>query len=67
MDLVTGVEGIKVLGLIEIPEHGGSVLSTRCTERSIRRDSNSVDVSSVADMISLKSAGGELPDLVLCQ
>lgn len=67
MDLVTSVEGVKVLGFVKIPEHGGSVLSTRCAERSIRGDSNSVDVPSVANMIGLKSAGGELPDLVFCQ
>jgi len=48
---------------VKIPQHGSSILSTRGTQRSIRRDSNGVDVTSVSDVVGLKAARGEFPDL----
>jgi len=63
VDLVTSCEGVKVLGLVQVPEHGGTVLATRCAERSIGRDGNGVDVAGVADVIGLDLAGCELPNL----
>jgi hypothetical protein len=52
-----------VLRLVQIPQHGGSVLATRGAERSVGRDGNSVDVASVSDVVGLQSARRELPDL----
>lgn len=63
VDLVVGVQRVKVLGLVEIPEHGGTVLATGGTQRAVRRDGNSVDVASVADVVGLQLAGAELPYL----
>jgi hypothetical protein len=65
VDLITGVQGVEVLRLVQIPEHGGSILSTRGAERSIRGDSDSVDVSGVSNVVGLQSARGELPNLIL--
>jgi len=63
MNLVTSVQGVKVLRLIQVPEHGGSVLTTGCAERSIWRNSDSVDVAGVSDVVGLQTAGRELPNL----
>ena len=64
MDLVASVQGVEVLGFVKIPQHGGSILSTGSAERSVGRDSDSVDVTSVADVVGLQSARRKLPDLV---
>lgn len=63
MDLVVGVEGVEVLGLVEIPEHGGSVLTTGGAEGAIGGDGDGVDVTGVTDVVGLELAGGELPNL----
>lgn len=65
VDLVTGVEGVEVLGLVEIPEHGGAVLATGGAERSIGGDGDGVDVAGVTDVVGLETAGSELPNLVV--
>lgn len=65
VDLVTGGERVQVLGLVQVPKHGGTILATGSAERTIWRDGDSVDVSGVADVVGLQAAGGELPDLGL--
>jgi len=52
-----------VLRLVKVPEHGGSVLSTRSAKGSIWGDGDGVDVTGVTDVVSLEAAGGELPNL----
>lgn len=64
VDLVVGVQGVEVLGLVEVPQHGRAVLATGGAQGSIGGDGDGVDVSSVSDVVSLQLAGGELPDLV---
>jgi hypothetical protein len=63
VDLVVGVKGVEVLGLVKIPEHGGTVLATGGTQRTVGGDGDSVNVASVTDVVSLELAGGELPNL----
>lgn len=63
VDLVTGVEGVEVLGLVKIPQHGGTVLATGGAQGSIGGDGDGVDVAGVTDVVSLQTAGSELPDL----
>lgn len=67
VDLVTSGERVQVLGLVQVPQHGGAVLATRRAERSIGGDRDGVDVASVADVISLDLASSELPNLSSCQ
>lgn len=52
-----------MLGLVEIPEHGGAVLATGGAEGSVGGDGDGVDVAGVANVVSLKLAGGKFPDL----
>jgi len=63
VDLVAGGEGVEVLALVQVPQHGGAVLATGCAERAIGGDGDGVDVAGVADVVGLDAAGGELPDL----
>ena len=63
VDLVAGVQGVQVLGLVEVPEHGDAVLATGGAERAVGGDGDGVDVAGVADMVGLQLAGGELPNL----
>ena len=65
VDLVTGGERVQVLGLVQVPEHGGSVLATGSAERAIGGDGDGVDVAGVADVVGLDTARGELPNLCL--
>eukprot|EP00967_Tisochrysis_lutea_P116365 scaffold187307_cov26-Tisochrysis_lutea.AAC.2 len=54
---------VQVLALVEIPEHGGAVLTAGCAERAIGRDSDSVEVAGVADKVGAQLAIGEVPYL----
>lgn len=63
VDLIVGVQGVEVLGLVKVPQHGSTILATRGAQGSIGGDGDGVDVAGVADVISLQLAGGELPDL----
>lgn len=66
VDLVVGVERVQVLGFVQVPEHGGTVLATRGAKRAIRGDGDGVDIAGVADVVGLQLAGRELPDLEIC-
>lgn len=50
--------------LVEVPEHGDTVLSTGSGQGSIGRDGEGVDVTSVTVVVGLELALVELPDLV---
>jgi hypothetical protein len=63
VDLVSGGERVEVLGLVQVPEHGGSVLTTGGAERAIGGDGDGVDVAGVTDVVGLDAARGEFPDL----
>lgn len=63
VDLITGSQGVEVLRLVQVPQHGSSILSTRSAERPIGRDSNRVDVTGVSNVVGLETAAGELPNL----
>ena len=63
VDLVTGGERVQVLGLVQVPEHGGTVLATGGAERAVGGDGDGVDVAGVTDVVGLETAGSELPNL----
>lgn len=63
VDLITGVKGVEVLGFVQVPKHGRTVLTTGCAERTVRRDRDSVDVASVTNVVGLQAAGSKLPNL----
>jgi hypothetical protein len=45
VDLITSVQGVEVLRLVQVPKHGSSVLSTRRAEGSIGGDGDGVDIA----------------------
>ena len=49
--------------LIEIPQHSLSVSSSRCAERPVGGDGDSVEVLSVSVVVSLQLAVGQTPHL----
>jgi len=63
VDLVTGGERVQVLGLVQVPEHGGSVLTTGSAEGAIGGDGNGVDITGVADVVGLDAARSQFPNL----
>ena len=63
VDDVTSFERVEVLALVEVPEHGDTVLATGGSERTVGGDGDSVDVSSVAVVVGLQLELGEFPDL----
>jgi hypothetical protein len=52
-----------VLAIVQVPKHGDTILASGSSERSIGRDSEGVDVTSVAKVVGLELALVELPDL----
>jgi hypothetical protein len=63
VDLIASGERVEVLGLVKVPEHGGTVLATGGAEGSVGGDGDGVDVSGVTDVVGLETAGSELPNL----
>jgi hypothetical protein len=63
VDLIFGFEGVEMFRVVQVPEHGGTVLSSWCAERTIWGDGDCVDVSSVSEMVGAKLAFGQFPDL----
>ncbi len=52
-----------MFAVIKVPEHGLGVLSTGSTKRTIRRHGHRVQVPVVTDVVGLKLAVGQVPDL----
>jgi hypothetical protein len=63
IDDVTSLKGVEVLGVVQVPEHDNSVLATRCAKRTIRADGDSVDITSVANVVGSQLALGKFPNL----
>lgn len=63
IDDVTRLKGVKMLALVEVPEHGDTVLATGCGEGTVGRNGDGVDVASVAVVVGLELELLELPDL----
>jgi len=56
-------KGIQVTRVVKIPEHNGTFLTTRSTERAIRRYSYTVNITLVTNAVGAKLAVLEVPDL----
>jgi len=63
VDDITSFKRVQVLSFVEVPQSNGTVLATRSAEGSIRRNGNSVDVSSVAREVGLELASLKVPYL----
>jgi len=65
VDNVSGLEGVEVLALVEVPEHGDTVLTTGGGEGSIGGDGKGVDVTGVTVVVGLQLALVKLPNLIV--
>ena len=63
MDGVGAVQGVQVLPIVQVPEHGPGVLAAAGAEGAIRRQSDGVKISSVTNVVGLQLAVGQVPDL----
>jgi len=63
VDGVAAVESVKMLSFVEIPQHRISVFSTGCAKRAVGRNGDRVQVTSVADVVRLQLAVGQIPHL----
>ena len=52
-----------MFALIDVPEHSRSVLASRSHQRTIRRDGQGVNDSSVTNEVGSELAVGEIPNL----
>jgi len=58
-----GVQGVQVLAIVDIPEHGGTVLTSRRAEGTVRRDGDRVDRGAVAREVVAELAVVQVPHL----
>lgn len=63
VDDVVVVKSVQMLALGQIPEHGLKVLATRSTKGTIGRNGDGVQVASVANVVGLQLAVGQIPHL----
>lgn len=63
VDDITGFELFKVLTLGDIPELSGTILTTGCTQGTIRGNSDGVNVTFVTNEVELTSKSLHVPDL----
>lgn len=63
VDDIAGLEGVEMLGLVEIPKHDDAVLATGGAQGTIGGNGDGVDVTVVADVVGAELALVELPDL----
>ncbi len=57
------VKCVQMLAIVKVPKHSLGVLSAGSAQRTIRRHSHGVQVTVVANVIGLKFAVGQVPDL----
>ncbi len=55
-----------MLAVIEVPKHGLGVLAAGGTQRTVRRHGHCVQVTVVTNVVGLKLAVGQVPDLKEC-
>jgi hypothetical protein len=63
MNKRTSFQRVEVLGIVQVPEHNNTVLTSGSTERTIGRDGNSVDIAVVTDEVGTELELGQIPDL----
>ena len=53
-----------MFALVQVPKHGYTIFASRSSERPVRGDGNSVDVTSVTVVVGLKFELREFPNLM---
>jgi len=63
VDKRSSFERVKMLSIVQIPEHDNTVLTSRGTERTIGGDGNSVNVTVVTNEVGTELHLGKIPNL----
>ena len=63
VDGVSVVQGVQVLAVVEVPEHGLGVLAAGGAEGAVGGHGDGVQVAGVTDVVGLQLAVGQVPDL----
>ena len=63
IDGISMVQGVEVLAIIKIPQHGLGILAAGSAEGTVGGHGDSVQVASVADVVGLQLAVGQVPHL----
>ena len=63
-DIITlALQGVQVLALVQVPEHGDTITSTGSAKGTIGGNGDGVNVTGVSDVVGAQLALGKLPDL----
>ena len=63
VDDVMILQGVEMLVVSEVPEHGLAVLATASAQGAVRAEGDGVKVPGVAHVVGLQLAVGQVPDL----
>jgi hypothetical protein len=63
VDGVGVVKRVEVLAVVEVPEHGLGVLAAGGAQGTVGRHGHGVQVAGVTNVVGLKLAVGQVPDL----
>jgi len=63
VDDISGIKTVKTLAFVQVPKHGGTILSSGGTERTIWGDTDSVEVSGVSNKVVAELAVSQAPNL----
>jgi len=63
VDDIISIKRVKAFALVQVPQHGSSVFTTRGAKRAIRGDGHGVQVASVAFQVYDELAACQGPDL----
>lgn len=63
VDDLTSLKRVEVLASIDVPEHGGTILTTGSAERAIGGDNDGVDIALVTNEVILDLELSHVPDL----
>ena len=62
-DDVGVLQGVEMLAVVEVPEHGLAVLAAAGAQGAVGGEGDGVEVSGVADVVGLQLAVGQVPHL----
>ena len=57
------IQGVQVLAVIQVPEHGLGVLAAGSAEGAVGGHGDGVQVAGVTNVVGLQLAVGQVPDL----
>lgn len=57
------VQGVEVLAVVQVPQHGAGVLAAAGAQAAVGGHGHRVQVASVADVVGLQLAVRQVPDL----